>query len=179
MTTGQRITTILTSILMILAALFLLFLWDQTQLSFYLIVFIYGIILLISGIKCLIFFFTMSRNMVGGKTMLYKGILLVDIAVYILNLDDLPPLYLVLYLAGMLAFSGVVDCMNAWESKKVHGRWMLKMARGIGSILAGVFCVFRMNSMETVVIIFCGGLIYNAVIRIINALQPHAVIAIQ
>lgn len=122
----------------------------------------------------------MARHMVGGKSILYQGVILFDLGMVTLSLTDVPKFYVLVYLAVLHGFSGVVDILRANESKKLGGRhWRLKFTQGIINVLAAVLCIFFINSYEVAVIIYTIGLIINAFIRIGNALRKRTTIYIQ
>ena len=176
MTFWQRFMRILGSLLVILVALVLM---SGAGEAYPIIILVYGFSLFFSGISRLFFFFTMSKNMVGGKLDLYRGVFLIDIGVFTLSLHSIPHLYILLYLTGMLGFYGIVEILCALDSRRLQGHWMMQMARGIGSILIMFLCLFFLNSPDTAVIIYALGLIYTSILRIISAFRNTNIIAIQ
>ena len=84
-----------------------------------------------------------------------------------------------LYMVGMLAFSGAVDIMNAMDLRRLQGHWILQSIRGGVCVIGAVLCLVMMNTPDMVVTIFCFMLFYNAVMRIINIIRPTEIIAIQ
>ena len=176
MTLWQRISRVLTALLIIAAAVLLLFLGEE---GYMIVITILSFYLLIYTMRMLVFYFRMARYMVGGRQMLYRGILLFDLALFALSLSSVPTIYVMIYLIGMMIFSGVVDVMNAMSSKKLKGRWKLRMFRGVVSVFFGFLCLFTMNTPKMAVLIYSVSLIYNGIMRLISAFRPTAVIAIQ
>ena len=92
--------------------------------------------LLISGLSTLIYFFTMAVYMVGGKTILYRGIIYVDFAILTFTLTDVPKIYVLIYLAVIHGFAGLVDILRVRETiSNGSSSWKLKMFHGILDVL--------------------------------------------
>ena len=68
--------------------------------GFYVIVMILSIGLLIAGIKEIVFYFSMAINMVGGKRSFYKGIIILEAAIFTISLYDIPKFFIMLYRSG-------------------------------------------------------------------------------
>ncbi len=176
MTRWQKIKSILIGLFMLAIAASLL---TYREDAYGVIMVIFVMILIFSGLRMLVYYFAMAKNMTGGKMILYMGILLTDLGLFANSLVSVPNTYILLYLVAMLFLSGIIDILNALESKKIEGHWKLRMLRGVGSIAAAAGCLFFRNSPSTVVIIYCLGLIYNGVIHIINGFRTNDIIAIQ
>ena len=176
MTIWHRIRNVLSGVALILISV-ALFVGGEKAYPF--VLGLYALTLELYGLRILVFYFKMARYMVGGKTMLYRGILLLDLGAFAGSLINVPQMYILLYLCGTLAFSGIVDVLRALESKRVGGSWRLKVSMGGFSILSALFCVIFLHSADMVVYIFCVSLIYSAIVRIINAFRPAPLIAIQ
>ena len=176
MTNWQKFTNILTAIFMSLFGLLILTMGEQAYL---LIIVVLAIALFVYSIRMLVYYFKMARFMVGGKEILIRGILFLDLFIFIGSLSTVPTTYVLLYMVGMLAFSGVVDIMNAMDLKKMQGQWKLQILRGAICVIGAIVCIVKMNTPSTVVAIFCFMLFYNAMMRIINAVRPSEIISIQ
>ena len=72
MTLMERIRGVLFGMFMILGAAILLYSPGD---GYLVIATIYGFVLLFSGIRLLIYYVTLARLMVGGKTILYLGVI--------------------------------------------------------------------------------------------------------
>lgn len=137
----------------------------------------------IAGIRKLFYYFSMARHMVGGKSELFVGIILMDLGVFTSTLTDVPKIYLALYLLGWYAFSGGIDIMRALEARRFESpSWHFKLISGIVNcvvallaLIAGIF----LRSQNLLVYIFCFGLIYSACARIVTAFRKTAVVYIQ
>ena len=60
-----------------------------------------GLTLMLSGIRSLVYYFTMAKHMVGGLAVLYRGVIVFDIGLFTLSLVDVPLIFIMLYLAGL------------------------------------------------------------------------------
>ena len=176
MTNWQKFSNVLAAFLMILFGLLILFAGEEAYLF---VILVFAFLLFIYSIRMLVYYFQMARYMVGGKEILYRGILFLDLSIFIITLSTIPSTYVMLYMVGMLAFSGAVDIMNAMDLRRLQGHWILQFIRGTVCVVGAVLCIAMMNTPKMVVTIFCFMLFYNAVMRIINAVRPTEIIAIQ
>ena len=176
MTIIQIISRVFLGVGQLLMAL-ILFIFDTD--AFPLIVGIYSFLMIAHGIYLLIYFLGMASNMVGGKNILYRAILFIDLGIFTGSLASVPSFYVLLYLAGTLAFSGAIDILRANEARKMGGSWRTKIAQGIASVLTAVICVIFMRSSSRVVDVYAVGLGYSAVLGIISAFRPVPAITIQ
>ena len=174
----QRVRKVLFGLCMIAVALFLiLFPSDE---AYMLIVAILSLGLAIAGIKDIIFYFTMARHMIGGKMILIQGVIILDFALITGSLTNVPKIYILLYLIGIHAFSGVVEVLRAMESKKaVEGPWKLKFSHGVINFLLAVACLIFIRKSNTALLIYSLGLIYSAVVRIFSAFRRTSFILIE
>ena len=74
---------------------------------------------LVSGVAKLGYYFTMARYMVGGRSILYSAVIILDFGMLILGFTSLPGIYLAFYLGVMHLISGGVDLYNAIEAKRL------------------------------------------------------------
>ena len=148
--------------------------------SFLIAAVILSLALLFTGISRLAFYFAMARYMVGGKTQLYVGLIVLDFGVFTLMLTEMPHIYMILYLLGTHAFSGGVDILRSLEAKRNGASsWKLKVSQGAVNIIIAVLCLFSLGSIRLLVILYCLGLMYSAVVRIISAFRKTAIVYIQ
>ena len=178
MTLFQRIKKILFALLMIVVAVMLLALPDEDGLDVVLLILTLGFA--IKGIKDIIFYFTMARHMVGGKMILFQGVVVLDFAMFTGSLTDVPRIYVMVYLIAIHAFSGAVEILRARESKRtVEGPWKVKMSHGAVDVILALICMVFIMDTATAVMIYSVGLIYSALIRIISAFRRTAFILIR
>ena len=144
---------------------------------------ILGITLLLAGIRYLRFYRSMARHMIGGRSILILGVILLDFGIFTLSLHSVQIEFLTVYLLAAYAFSGVVDILGALEARGYEAKsWRMKMSTGIVNILvaaAALFCGVLMKSPDLVVYIYSFGLIHSGVMRIISAFRRTAIVYIQ
>ena len=178
MTIFQRIKNVLFGILVLAAGV--VFLLDPSDEAYMIIIAFLTLGLAIRGISDIFFYFTMARHMVGGKVILYKGVVILDFAFLTGTLSNVPKIYILLYLIAIHAFAGAIDVLRAMEARsKVEGPWKLKCFQGVGNILLAVACLVFIRYTNTALIIYSIGLIYSAILRIISAFRPTAFIVIK
>ncbi|MBQ1506887.1 MAG: hypothetical protein IIZ36_00490 [Ruminococcus sp.] len=151
--------------------------------GYYIAAAILGILLFAYGFKLLWFYFTMARNMVGGKTSLYQAIFILDLALFTGSVTTMDSLIIILYLLGFYAFSGFIDIMRAAEAKKLGAPlWKLKLVNGAVMILFSVVLIilglFGGNN-DLLVYGYSLSLAYSAVMRIVSAFRRTAIVYIQ
>ena len=177
MTKARRVGNILIGLIM-LALGFLMALDPQEV--YPVIILILGLTLLFSGLRSLIYYFTMAKHMVGGRAVLYRAVIVIDIGLFTLSLTKIPLLFVVLYLAAMHGFAGFVDIMSAREAKKLRaGSWKLNLSHGIINVIMAVLCLIFLGTEAVAVEIYALGLMYSGLIRIIQAFRRTAVVYIQ
>ncbi len=158
------------------ALLLILFPSDEAYMA---IVAILSLGLAIAGIKDIIFYFSMARHMIGGKMILIQGVIILDFALITGSLANVPKIYILLYLIGIHAFSGVVEVLRAMESKKaVEGPWRMKFFHGLVNFALAIACLIFIRNSNTALMIYSLGLIYSAIVRIFSAFQRTAFILI-
>jgi uncharacterized membrane protein HdeD (DUF308 family) len=136
--------------------------------------------LAITAIKDILFYFTMARHMVGGKMILIQGVVILDFAMITGSLADVPKIYILLYLISVHAFSGVVEVLRATEARKtVEGPWKMKFTHGIVNFLLAIACLVFIRNSNTALMIYCIGLMYSAVMRILSAFRKTAFVMIE
>lgn len=172
----QRIGNILVGLAMIAASILLVLM--EPSVSLILIAFFLSLYLMILGLGKLVYYLTMARNMVGGTSLLYVGIILLDFGAFAITLSDAPQYFIVLYLIGIHAFAGVIDFLRAKEAHQFQGQWKLTAFQAVANILIAVLCVVFINSPDFIIIIFCAGLVYRAIMRIVSAFRTTAIVYI-
>lgn len=177
MTGGRRVTDILVGVLTMLLG-FALILFPEYGLS--IAAGILSIALIVYGVRMLIYYCSMARHMVGGRTMLYIAVIVLDLGVFMWTLTDIPKIYIVLYLTAVHAFSGAIDILRGLEAKKYKApSWRLSTLSGAVNIIVAILCIVFLGSTDMIVYIYSAGLIYSAVTRIITAFRKTAIVYIQ
>ena len=163
---------------MIVTAVALALFQNDDKYIFVIIVLAIG--LAVRGIKDIVFYFTMARHMVGGKMILFQGVVILDFAVFAGSLTNVPKIYILLYLLWIHAFSGAIEILRAIEAKRtVDGPWRMKFGHGMVNLLLALSSLIYIRHINTAVLIYCLGLIYSALIRIISAFRRTAFMVIE
>lgn len=171
MTKWQRIKAILRGLLTMLVAPVLVI---DPELGCVLIVMVLGLSAAIKGGRMLLYFVTMARHMVGGKTILYQGFILLDFGLFTLGLAEIPSRFIMLYLLLGYLFYGLIGVLRAMEiRKRAMGSWRFKLLASAGDIALGALCLAKFNSMKWAAGIYCLGVIWSALGRIISACRPN------
>ena len=174
----QRIKAVLFGVTMLAVAI--LFIFFPSDEAYMIIVAILSLGMAIAGIKDIIFYFTMARHMIGGKMILIQGVIILDFALITASLSNVPKIYILLYLIGIHAFSGVVEVLRAMESKKtVEGPWKMKFTHGLVNFALAVACLIFLRKTNTALMIYSLGLIYSAIVRIFSAFRRTSFILIE
>ena len=147
--------------------------------GYHIIAFLLSISLTVSGIRFLVYYFTMARNMVGGKSILYRALILMDLGLFTWTTINIPKIYLICHLLISHGFSGLVDMLKAVEDKKLQSSsWRMSFIYGLGNLLTAVAaftCVLN-RSTALVVDIYCVGLAYSAIMQMVSAFRKTAII---
>lgn len=174
-----RIKNVIIGILMLIGAVLLFVLPND---GYFIVSLILCVTLIAHGIKTLIYYFTMARHMVGGVSILFVGIIILQIGLFTLSLSNIPRFFVMMYLIGIYSFEGVIDILRALEEKKLDSPyWKFKLGTGVINILVGVFalvCGVILKSTTLMVYIYGVGVVYSAVMRIISAFRKYSVVYI-
>ena len=174
----QRIKKFLFGLAMLLGSLILVV---EPEDGYYIIAFILTISLLVTGVRALVYYFTMARNMVGGKSILYRALILTDLGIFTLTTITIPKIYLICHLLISHAFSGLVDMLKAIEDKKLQSSsWRMSFLYGLGNLLIAVvaFICALNQSAALVVDIYCIGLAYSGIMQMAASFRKTAIIYI-
>ena len=148
-----------------------------------LIVLVMSFSLLILGIRQLLFYFKMSRHMVGGKYSLFYGLILTDLGIVALLIKNYSPMVVMIYLLVIHSFYGATDIMVALQAKRAKSKsWRIKLLTGIGNLALGISAmVFGLTGEDvfTVIYIYALGMAYTGIMRMANAFRRTAVPYIQ
>ena len=178
MTVFQRIRGVIAGLIMMAVAVF--FIIRPSDGAYAYVIAVLSLGLAIKGLKDIIFYFTMARHMVGGKMILIQGVIILDFALLTGSLSDVPKIYVLLYLVAIHAFSGVVEILRAMEARKtVSGPWKMKFSHGVINFLLALACFVFIRQTHTALIIYCIGLFYSAVMRIIYSCQRTTFVLIK
>lgn len=178
MTGFQRVKKVLLGLFMFFMALG--FIYEPSDEMYMAVVAILALGLAVAGIKDIVFYFKMARHMIGGKMILVQGVIILDFGLFTASLTDVPKIYILLYLIGVHAFSGVVEVLRAMEAKRtVEGPWKLKFSHGLVNFALAIACLVFIRNSNTALMIYSIGLIYSAIISIFSAFRKTTFILIE
>ena len=169
----QRVRNIALAIFMLAAAIGL---FVDPRTGYVLLITFLGLGLMFYGIGKLIYFVTMARHMVGGKIELYKGVILTEFGYLAYSANDIPRVYVIIYLAVLHLFQGLVEVLRAMEAKGQGSHWRLKFAHGIVDFIISLMCIVFIRKTNTAVFIYAWGLIYSAIMRIAASIRKNVVV---
>lgn len=180
MTKMGRVRSFLGGFSMILIGIFMI---AKPVLGFAIAILILSITLIVRGAGYIIYYFTMARHMVGGKSLLFPGIIMLDLGVFTFSMSNVPTVYFALYLIGAYVFDGGIDIMRALESKRYEASsWKLKFSGGLVNIAIAVLALISgiiLGSLNTVVYIYGAGVIYSGIMKIAGSFRRTAIVYIQ
>ena len=174
---ARRVFNVLTGLFTILFGLFMFSGQDRAYTA---MLFFLEFALIIRGVRLLVYYNSMARHMVGGKIILYEGIFFLDIGLLFVSIDDLPWMYVMLYLVIGLAISGVVDLLRANEIRLLEsGHWKYHAFTGIVKILATVISFASFKYPFILVGVYSFGVVHSGAAKIISAVRPGAIVYIE
>ena len=176
MTKLQRIANLILGLLMIACGFVLLFDPKNGLLA---VAFILGLAISLYGVRKLVYYLRLAHLMAGGLSVLFIAIIAIDIGAFAVAVIDSPQLAIALYLICYNVLAGAIAIARGIESKLFGSPWVLSIAHGLVNIALAVLCIAFASSDETIILIFCIGLFYNAGVRVVSALKPAEIIYIQ
>ena len=172
----QKIVSILKSILIIIIGLLMII---SPSDGFFILILILQLGLLISGIKLLVYYFSMARYKVGGLSTLYKSIIVIDSALLLFSFSTAHPKLVMALLIIAIAFEGVVYIMKAMKSRTLeYSSWKTQLLHGLIYFIIAILCLFFMDNTTISTILFAIGLIVSAVSDIITSVKKTEIIYI-
>ncbi|MBO5556000.1 MAG: hypothetical protein J5927_02340 [Oscillospiraceae bacterium] len=179
MTLTKRAGKILGALLTASGALLLFKLGEDGLL---LVSLILSVSLIVIGLRNLIFYFSMARHMVNGKSLLIIGVISLDLGLFTLSITRFQGPLIALYLLGAYAFAGVVDILRAREARQQEApAWKFSLAEGIANIgFAAAAFVFGLllGNMRDLTLIYAVGLLYSAFLNLLSAFRRTAIVYI-
>lgn len=177
MTFTRRATEFLIGLFMIIAGIILIVLPVE---GYRIVVKTILVLFVARGLKLLFYYFAMARFMVGGMWILYKGIIYVDLGIFLLRLSSEPKLYVILYLVGGLGFYGILHIVRATEAKSAgNSSWKYQMILGCAVLIFAIVCLFFINDIRVLTFIFSIGIINSGISHIVNSLRNSAIIYVE
>ena len=180
MSKSKRVGYVLTGILIILLGLYLLLFPTY---GIQVILLIIAASMTFYGLGLLTHYSSLSRHMVGGKYILYLGMIIFSLGIFTFTMRETRTLPVFIYLFVLFMFSGVLDVMKAFEEKKNKAPlWILRLLFGLLTVTMGILAVvscFVLKSTEGLTYLFSLALLYVGVSRIFKAFRKTAVVYIQ
>lgn len=173
---SQRIRSVIFAVLMILICIAMI---AVPEAGFSIVIAILCIALIVSGIQRLVYYGTMARFMVGGRRILYTGLLLLDAGLFTFTLSNIPQIYVMMYLAAVNGLAGGISVMRALEDRRQGAaHWRMRLFFGAVTLAFAAACGIFVRSINLAVFIYCAGLLYSAAMRIISAFRRTEIVYI-
>lgn len=176
MTKLQRIKEITAAIIQLFLGIIVIAYPDE---GYELVILLLSVWFLIIGFGTLIYYFQMACFMVGGRSILFYSIIMLDFGILTQSLTDVPHYYVLMYLILLHAFNGLTELLRVLEARRYGSKsWKLKFAHGMINILIAALCIIFIKRYQIAVIVYGLGLIYSAVMRTISACRRTTLIYI-
>lgn len=176
----QRIESFLVGLGMLLCCCVMVL---NATVGYYLAAIIISLSMLSFGVRLLVYYQTMARHMVGGKAMLFLGILVLNFSAFIISLVNTPVLFLLLYLLLFHGFSGAISVLRAREARSFSAAsWVLSLLMGIANLgvaLGAVFAALILRSLEILGYLYFAGMLCSAFVRMASAFRRTEIVYIQ
>lgn len=135
--------------------------------------------LLFYGFRLLVYYFTMAIHMVGGKMILYRGTIILDMGLLAYALTDVPKIYVFAYLIIIHLFSGLFHILEAREARQQEAAsWRRKFFHGMLNVILALICLINIRNSSTIAYIYSLSLFTEALFRISYAFRKTAIIYI-
>ena len=177
MSSMQRISSFVQGVIMLIcAAIFI----AKPEDGCYVIALLLALSLILSGVRELVYYFTMARHMVGGKMILFIGVFLVDVGSFSLTVIDESRFTVLLYLFAWYAFSGVVKILRALEAKRNNASsWRMNALSGVLNLLIALSSTTCINSPDKLSYLYSFGLICSGIVKIASSFRRTSIVYIQ
>ena len=148
--------------------------------GYMLILCVIQVALLLRGIGNLVYYFRMTRYMVGGKLLFYKGVLLIDMGIFSSMLLMVPTYYILLYMLAGILIAGAVTLLHAFESRQYGSRqWKSRMVIGLIHVAACGIGLVYIRNLSLLMWIYGLDILVMALERVLTAFKRTAVIYVQ
>ena len=177
MSKSRRVWNIFYAIFAIQGALFLMLV---PEIAFIILAIGVGLDLTYYGLKYLIYYLTHAQHMIGGKRIMLIGLLMLDMGVFATVLYDQAQAIVIIYVvAGHLVAAGL-NFVRAFGNKRdKNPGWKIDLAQGIGNFAQVVLCLVFIKNVGIPVYIYCIGVIYQSVLKIITSFKRTAIVYVQ
>ncbi len=175
----QRIKEIIVACFIALFGIILLFAGEEGQL---IVIYIICLWLFFEGIRLLVYYMRMARHMVGGKRVLLRSVITLDLGLVTVQMIAMSNITILIYLLSIFAFTGAIDILRSMESKRNGGHWKIKFINGCLYILYSIALIIGGLFVKNTYFLVCGFclcLFYSACFRVFSAFRKTAVVYIQ
>ena len=177
MTNFQRIGNLLLALLMIACGFVLLL---QPQGGVVVVAAILAAALVLYGVRKLVYYIRMARHMTGGLVVLFMAVIAIDFGVFaVAMVIENPLIAIALYLSTYNTIAGFITIARGIESKMYGSPWIPSIVFGLVNLALASLCTTYINSGETIIWVFCIGLLYDAGVRLVSAFKPTEIVYIQ
>lgn len=140
---------------------------------------ILGTVLLLDGLKQLLYFFRMGVHMVGGRVILYRALITIDLGAFTLAIQGTGQRYIMFYFTLYYIFAGMVSAFRALEARKFGaGSWKVNFLMGVFDVSIATICFLNNNSERMMLDILCFAFVISALTKIAGAFRKSAIIYI-
>ena len=151
MTRVRRLGNIGIGLLTIIAALLILIKGTE---GFQYVILIISITFIVSGLHQIFYYFTMARKMVGGKSILVRGFLTLDVGVFLITKVDNPAAFIILYILGCHLLAGIIDVLRILEDRRMGvSVWGFNLFYGIANIALVIVCMVCVLGIGNVLLV--------------------------
>lgn len=169
MNKSRRLINALVGVIIIIAGVFMMFYPEE---SYTVIALILGISLTFYGLRTIFYYFNMARFMVGGRLVLYRGVVIFDMGFFLTTITDIPRIYVMGYLFIIHIFAGLVDILRTGEAYRFGASvWRMAFLRGLGNVVLSITCLVNIRSLKMVTIIYSLGLIYSGIVHVVQSMR--------
>ncbi len=177
MSIASRVINIIIGLLIIAGAVIMMLL---PEIGYLVIALVIAVSLLVSGIRSLVYYFSMSRHMVGGRDSLYSGLVKVDFAILTLSLSDIPKIFVMLYLVAVFGLTGLLHVLRGLEARKRNApSWYWRFFSGMIYLMVALFCLIFVKNTVVMVFAYSIGLIFMGAGKVASAFARSKIVYIQ
>lgn len=147
------------------------------------VVAVLSITLLFKGMRSLLYYASMAKHMVGGRSVLFRGILYMELTAMTSALIKNPGWIIITYLAVVHMVSGAVNILRGNEARRVGSpQWKMTTLGGVTDVVIAIVIFVSgivMHRINITIMVYGLCLIYSGVLRIIRAFRRTAIVYIQ
>ena len=135
--------------------------------GYYVVLFFLILTLTAAGLRQVLYYILIARKMVGGWRILFQGVIALDVGFFAYSLNSVSVRYVMLYLAFLNLFHGLIIVLRAREARSVHVRsWIITMIAGVSIIICSAAGLFLHDSARLAAGLYCLSLVYSGLYRL-------------